>query len=179
MSILEGIRKKVESCRKCDLWLTAKRAVPGEGPSDSPLMIIGEAPGATEEKMGRPFVGRAGRILRDALERHGIKEAYITNVVKHRPPRNRRPNSQEVAACSKFLQQEMYTIRPRVILALGRTAAEYFGIKSKLSEVSGKPFEINGIKVIPCYHPAAVLRNPKLANSFNLAMEAARAEIQD
>ncbi len=178
MSCLDSIGQKVASCKKCDLWLTGMRAVPGEGPLNSRIMIVGEAPGTTEEKMGRPFVGRGGKLLRNALDKHGIKNAYITNVVKHRPPKNRRPNGEEIAACSEFLQQEIGAIRPRAILALGRTAVEYFGIMSKLSEVNGRPFEVNGIKVIPCYHPAAILRNPNLADKFNLAIEIARGEIQ-
>ncbi|MCL4344517.1 MAG: uracil-DNA glycosylase [Nitrososphaerota archaeon] len=146
----------------------------GEGPADSKIMIVGEAPGANEEKVGRPFVGRGGKLLRKTLEKFEIKNPYITNVVKHRPPENRKPKKEEIIACSDFLECEINAVKPHVILALGKTAAEYFGIKSRLSEVNGKIFEIKGIKVVACYHPAAVLRNTNLTDEFNQAIGQAK-----
>ncbi len=174
MSYLEDLVQKIVICKKCDLWSMGIRAIPGEGPVDSRIMIVGEAPGANEEKVGRPFVGRGGKLLRNALDKFGIKNPYVTNIVKHRPPNNRKPKKEEIAACSEFLQFEINTIRPAVILALGRTAIEYFGIRLKLSEVNGKVFLVNDIKVVACYHPAAVLRNLNLIDEFNRAIEQAK-----
>lgn len=174
MNSLEDLAQKIVLCKKCDLGLIGTRAVPGEGPANSPIMIVGEAPGANEEKSGMPFVGRGGKLLRNTLIKFGIKNPYITNVVKHRPPENRKPKKEEITACSEFLEYEISAVNPRVILALGRTAIEYFGINSRLSDANGKVFLVKGRKVIACYHPAAVLRNINLTEEFNRAIEQAK-----
>ncbi|MEM3811201.1 MAG: uracil-DNA glycosylase [Conexivisphaerales archaeon] len=177
MSALEDLRRKIVLCKKCDLGSIGSRVVPGEGSVYPQIMIVGEAPGVNEEKVGRPFVGRGGKLLRNSLEKFGIRNVYITNVVKHRPPKNRKPKKEEISACSAFLEFEINAIKPRVILALGRTASEYFGVKSRLSEANGKVFTVNGIKVIACYHPAAVLRNVNLKDEFNRAIKQAKSFI--
>ncbi|MGC8661659.1 MAG: uracil-DNA glycosylase [Nitrososphaeria archaeon] len=171
---MEDLAREVILCKKCDLWSMGTRAVPGVGPANSPIMIVGEAPGANEEEAGRPFVGRGGKLLRNTLTKFGIKNPYITNVVKHRPPKNRKPKKEEITMCSEFLEYEINAVNPRVILALGRTAIEYFGIMSRLSEANGKVFVVKGRKVIACYHPAAVLRNINLTDEFNRAIEQAK-----
>ncbi len=167
---LERIRERVEQCRACELWRQATRAVPGEGPEDSPVMVVGEAPGREEDAQGRPFVGRAGRLLRKILESYGLRKIYITNVVKHRPPGNRRPRRKEVDACSGFLLEEIEAIRPRIIIALGATASKFFTGKEGVGELSGRVLEYRGSRLIVTYHPAAVLRNPRLRKDLEASI---------
>jgi len=171
---LEDLREKINFCKICTLGLTSNKAVAGEGSAHSRIIIVGEAPGANEENDGRPFVGRGGKLLRNTLNEFKVNDVYITNIVKHRPPKNRRPTQKEIVACSPYLKFEIDFIKPEVILALGRTAIEYFGIHDKLSQVNGKVFTWNGIKIVACYHPAAVLRNPNLLPDFRHAVEQAK-----
>lgn len=174
MNELEDLREKINFCKICTLGLTGNRAVAGEGSAHSRIMIVGEAPGANEEKEGRPFVGRGGKLLRNTLEEFKVNDVYITNIVKHRPPKNRRPTQKEIITCSPYLKFEIDFIGPEVILALGRTSIKYFGITGKLSEINGKVFTRNGIKIVACYHPAAVLRNPHLLPDFRRAVKQAK-----
>ena len=143
-------------------------------------MLVGEAPGETEDRLGRPFVGRAGRLLRTSLRLLGIpeEEVYITNVVKCRPPNNRTPTLEEMRICGEYLRLEVFLVKPRIIVALGRVATAFFLNKSpnsvKLSKLRGKIFSYHGYSVYPTYHPAAVLRNPSLGDIFREDLEKAR-----
>lgn len=167
---LEELKKRIFECKKCALHV-AGRGVPGEGPP-AKLMIVGEAPGAEEQAIGRPFVGRAGRLLRELLKDEGVNVFYITNVVKHRPPNNRRPTEEEVLACKEYLEEEIAAVKPKVILALGSTAIGFFTGDKR---VGGTRVVKKGeVYYVLTYHPAAVLRNPKLRDELVNAIKAAK-----
>jgi DNA polymerase len=137
--------------------------VPGEGNPRARLVLIGEGPGATEDETGRPFVGAAGQLLDRMLAAVGLErdEVFITNVVKCRPPQNRKPLPDEVASCIPYLHRQLAIIRPKVILLLGGTAAEaLLNSRQSLGQFRGKVHHYAGIPVVATYHPAALLRNP-------------------
>jgi DNA polymerase len=152
-------------CKKCPLHSQGrKQIVFGEGDPSSGIVFIGEGPGKDEDIIGKPFVGRAGKLLTKLMEKAGIKreEIYITNVVKCRPPGNRTPAGIEITACaSRILIRELEIIKPKIICCLGATAARtLLGKETRISKIRGKIIEISGIKIIPTYHPAYLLRNP-------------------
>jgi uracil-DNA glycosylase family 4 len=160
---LDALVPVIEACRKCQLGHSRLHSVPGEGDSRAGLVVVGEAPGATEDETGRPFVGRAGQLLNDILKAIGLKreEVFICNVLKCRPPGNRDPEPLEVAACSPYLHRQLELLGPRVILAMGRPAAHaLLGSNASLNELRGKVHRYRGIPTIVTYHPAALLRNP-------------------
>jgi DNA polymerase len=160
---LEAIAEVVRACTRCPLCHGRTHAVPGEGDPDAGLMVIGEGPGEQEDLSGRPFVGRAGELLDKILASVDVPRsaAHIANVVKCRPPRNRAPLPDERAACLPYLYQQIALVRPRVLLALGATAAEsLLGVKKPLGELRLKVHRFNGIPLVVSYHPAALLRNP-------------------
>ena len=164
---------EIMSCRKCPLHKYRKNPVPGEGSCKAEIMFVGEAPGAREDEMGRPFVGAAGKLLTELLESIGLKrsEVYITNVVKCRPPTNRDPTEEEISACSPYLLRQIRIIRPKIIVALGRYAGKFLYTQAGLRWISmgknhGRVIEgvIEGVpvKIMATYHPAAALYYPKL-----------------
>jgi len=160
---LDDVVKLVASCTRCPLHATRTNAVPGEGPADARLVVVGEGPGANEDELGRPFVGRAGKLLDDILAAIGCprETVYIANVVKSRPPNNRKPQGDEIEACLPFLYRQLEIIRPRVILAMGATAAEsLLAARGSLASLRNKVHVFRGIPLIVTYHPAALLRNP-------------------
>lgn len=149
-------------CRRCGLRENAKRVVFGEGSENSKLMIVGEAPGAEEERLGRPFVGAAGKLLNKILAAAGLRreELYITNIAKCRPPGNRLPKKDEADQCFVYLVRQIELIKPRLIVCLGTLATQYLiHRQTKVTAVRGEVFEKGGIKIIPTYHPAALLRD--------------------
>lgn len=160
---LDDVAALVRGCRKCDLYRTAKHPVPGEGSPHARLVCVGEAPGATEDETGRPFVGQAGQLLTKILEAINLRrdEVFIVNVLKHRPPGNRNPRPDEVEACRPYLVRQLEIIQPSVILALGTFAAQAL-LETKLSigKLRGAIHRYHGIPVVVTYHPAALLRNP-------------------
>lgn len=163
---LENIRLAVEECRKCRLANTRTHAVPGEGNYSTELMFIGEAPGYDEDQQGRPFVGRAGRLLTDIIKAMGLtrEEVFIANVIKCRPPDNREPMSDEITACSPYLFSQIDTLQPKLIVTLGRySTTTILGLQeqTRMSDLRGRFFTFRGIKVMPTYHPAYLLRNEK------------------
>ncbi|MBI2605163.1 MAG: uracil-DNA glycosylase [Deltaproteobacteria bacterium] len=162
-SSLEDIRADLGDCKRCKLCGTRKTIVFGEGNPRARLMFIGEGPGEQEDLQGRPFVGRAGQLLDKIIEAMGLKreDAYIANVVKCRPPANRRPEPEEVAACEPVLFRQIDAIAPEVIVALGATALECL-LKSdaKITKARGTFIDYRGRKLLPTYHPAYLLRNP-------------------
>jgi len=161
---LDELAKQIINCKNCGLCETAINAVPGEGNADSEIVFIGEAPGATEDQTGRPFVGRAGKLLEFMLGQIGYKreDIWIGNIIKHRPPDNRDPMPEEIKACQPFLTRQLEIINPKIIVTLGRFAMNYFALDAKISLDHGKPLEIKSHIVYPVYHPAAGLRNPKM-----------------
>ena len=163
LDTLEAVAAAVEACRKCALGQTRHNSVPGEGDPHAGFVCVGEAPGATEDETGRPFVGRAGKLLEDILKAIGFGRAdvFICNVLKCRPPDNRDPEPLEVAGCSPYLHRQLELIRPRVILALGRPAVRaLLGTNASLGDLRGKLHRYRGIPLVVTYHPAALLRNP-------------------
>lgn len=160
---LKGVARLIGDCTKCGLCRSRKNTVPGEGKATARLVIVGEGPGAREDETGRPFVGRAGELLTDILKAIGLprEEVYICNVVKCRPPQNRKPAQDEIEACFGYLCRQLEIIRPAVILAMGGTAAEtLLATKQSLGSMRNKVHEFRGIPVVVTYHPAALLRNP-------------------
>jgi len=138
--------------------------VPGEGNPDAAVMLVGEAPGATEDQEGRPFVGRAGKLLDELLAEAGLarEDVYITNVVKARPPRNRDPRAGEVAHHMPWLEAELALVRPGLVVPLGRHALAHFTDGAKISDVHGTEMTARGRSLFPLYHPAAALRGGAL-----------------
>jgi len=151
---MEEINRQVQSCRKCRLWQGAKHGVTGEGPLDARVMFVGQNPGAEEDEQGRPFVGRAGKYLTKTLAEFGIKreEVYITNIVKHTSPQNRKPYPDEVEACLPYLVEQIGIIKPKIIVLLGASAKE-------------TP-RLEGIEYVEIIHPSAAMRFTKMRQRF-------------
>lgn len=162
---LEALASEIRGCRRCPLHEGRTLAVPGEGPAGADLFLIGEAPGREEDAAGRPFVGSAGKIIERLLGDAGIsrEETFVTNVVKCRPPKNRAPKADEVAACRPYLEAQVDAVRPKVLVTLGATGLRsLFGAGEELAAARRKALQYQGIPVIGTYHPAAVLYNRKL-----------------
>ncbi|WP_422732670.1 uracil-DNA glycosylase [Methylomarinovum tepidoasis] len=154
---------EIARCTACDLHKTRTHTVPGTGDRHADWMLIGEGPGEQEDLKGEPFVGRAGKLLDEMIRALGYRreQVYLCNVVKCRPPGNRDPRPEEVAACEPFLQRQIALVRPRIILAVGRIAAQaLLRTKAPLARLRGKVHDYDGIPLIVIYHPAYLLRNP-------------------
>jgi DNA polymerase len=163
VTTLHGVAELVAPCTRCRLCEARIHTVPGEGPDTARLVCVGEGPGRTEDETGRPFVGQAGELLTKILAAIGLArdQVYICNVVKCRPPQNRTPLYDEIAACVPYLFRQIEILAPRVILAMGNTAAQtLLGTKQSLGALRGKVHRFRGIPLIVTYHPAALLRNP-------------------
>lgn len=164
MPSLEEIASMVEDCKKCKLWKYRQHAVPGEGPSNASIVIIGRNPGVEEDRQGRPFVGRAGKFLEKLLGLAGIerKHAFITNPVKCFTPRNREPEPDEVKACTPFLYQQLDALKPKLIVALGNLALKVLTGKEGVGKHRGRVLIYKHSKVFCTYHPSAALRFPAI-----------------
>ena len=174
---LEELNNIIKNCKKCGLYQYRKNPVPGEGPRNAEIMLVGEAPGRFEDLQGKPFVGAAGKLLNEIFQIVGIdrKDVYITNIVKCRPPNNRDPTDEEIKKCTPYLDIQISIIKPKLIFALGRHSSKYlvekFGGKfTSISSIHGKIFKFNTLignfYLIPVYHPAAAIYNPILKNSI-------------
>jgi uracil-DNA glycosylase family 4 len=160
---LEEIRKELGDCRRCKLHRTRRTLVFGEGNGKAKLMLIGEGPGYDEDTQGRPFVGKAGQLLTKILQAIHLRreEVYITNIIKCRPPQNRNPELDEIQSCHPFLLRQIEAIQPKIICALGTFAAQtLLKTDAKITTLRGRFHHLGGIKIIPTYHPAYLLRNP-------------------
>ena len=159
-----ALEEAIHACRACVLCEKRTQAVPGVGDRQARWMFVGEGPGAEEDRRGEPFVGQAGRLLDNMLAALGLRrgeDVYIANAVKCRPPHNRTPESAEIAACAAFLDRQIALVRPRLLIALGRPAAQVLlGREVSIAGARGKRFERGGVPVIVTYHPAYLLRNP-------------------
>ncbi|MEP7177136.1 MAG: uracil-DNA glycosylase family protein [Gemmatimonadales bacterium] len=163
LATIDAVAERIRTTYCCDLCPNRTHAVPGEGDPRAELVLVGEGPGATEDATGRPFVGQAGQLLDSILDAIEVPRSsvYITNIVKCRPPQNRKPLPDEIAACLPYLHRQLELLQPKVILAMGGTAAEaMLGVKKSLGELRGKVHTYNGIPLVVTYHPAALLRNP-------------------
>ncbi len=175
---LSQLQKIIKGCTKCGLARTRKNVVPGEGDPNARLVFVGEAPGEDEDIQGRPFVGRAGKLLDQLIERIGLRrgDVYICNVLKCRPPNNRDPEPDEVAACKDYLATQLSLIKPKVICTLGRHAYNtLFGVDEKITRIRGKLTLYNGTKLLPTFHPSYLLRNQTKMNEAWEDMEKLKA----
>ncbi|MFO8082849.1 MAG: uracil-DNA glycosylase [Desulfobacterales bacterium] len=151
---LESLNNEIRNCKKCKLWKNAQNAVPGEGDTGAKVMLVGQNPGKKEDETGRPFVGRAGKYLDKILKKYCMerKILFITSVVKHASPDNRKPKADEIDACLPYLEEQIRLIRPKVIVLMGKVAWKI-------------PRQEN-IEYIETYHPAAAMRFPKIKKKF-------------
>lgn len=163
--------QEIQACRACPLCQARMHTVPGDGNLNADIMIIGEGPGAEEDKQGLPFVGAAGKLLDQMLDTIGLtrEQVYISNIVKCRPPANRVPKPDEVAACIGYLEKQIEMVNPKIIVLLGATALNnWFSKDMRITKVRGQWFEKQGRHVIATFHPAALLRDPrKKPDSFD------------
>lgn len=162
------LAQQIAVCEKCQLHLSRKKSVPGEGNIHSKILFIGEGPGLNENETGRPFVGQAGNFLNELLSMAKLKrqDVFITNVVKCRPPANRDPLPEELTACSSFLDEQIRLIDPLVIVTLGRfSMGRYFPL-ARISSIHGKGHWVDGRMIVPMFHPAAALHQPNLRDSI-------------
>lgn len=160
---LARLAEEVERCRRCALYRTRTHAVLSDGTPDAELMFVGEAPGRDEDLQGTPFVGAAGQLLTKMIEAMGLKRerVYICNVLKDRPPANRTPLPEEMDACLPFLLEQIAIVQPRVICVLGAVAAKaLLGPHVSITKIRGEVREVQGIPLVPTFHPAYLLRNP-------------------
>ena len=165
LQILSSITDRINQCNACPLSEKEWKRVPGEGNADAKIVFVGEAPGAAEQETGRPFVGRAGKLLTNMIKAMNCtrEDVYIVNVCKCRPPQNRKPTSDEMKSCEPFLKEQLAVIQPKVIITLGATATEaLLGVGLGITKRRGIWEEYEGVKVMPTFHPAACLYNPNL-----------------
>ena len=180
---LASVARDASTCTACGLFATRTQVVPGEGSPSATLVFVGEAPGAREDRAGRPFVGASGRLLDDLLASIGLRreEVFILNTVKCRPPENRNPQRSEIAACAPLLSRQLAALQPRVIATLGRHALAVFAPSAKIAEVHGRPYaqtasaQHGGAVLFPLYHPAAALHNGSLRPTLERDMASLRA----
>lgn len=163
LSELTDLYAQIAVCQECSLAQGRSRTVPGEGPENADIMFIGEAPGYHENRLGRPFVGAAGRFLEDLLASINMRreDVYICNVIKCRPPNNRDPLRNEIEACRQYLDRQVELIKPRLIVTLGRHSMARYLPRAGISKVHGEPVKLGDFIVLPLFHPAAALHQPK------------------
>lgn len=171
---LRSLAEEIGSCRRCPLAEGRTKAVPGEGPAGAEILLVGEGPGRDEDRAGRPFVGRAGSILDRCLEEAGIDRSriFITNVVKCRPPENRRPYRGEVDACRIYLDSQIELLRPKAVILMGNAAARAVLDAEGIAELRGR---VHRGRFIVTFHPAAILRNGNLREAFVADLRGGRA----
>jgi len=160
---LGAVREWIGDCQRCKLAKGRKNIVFGQGNPRAELMFVGEAPGAEEDEQGLAFVGRAGQLLTKIIEAIGLRreDVFIANVLKCRPPQNRNPEPDEITSCQPFLERQIEVIRPKVIVGLGKFGGQWLlKTAEPISRIRGRVGDYNGIKAIPTYHPAFLLRNP-------------------
>ena len=159
---LEELKNEIQNCTKCKLYKNRRNVVVGQGNPNADIMFIGEGPGADEDIQGEPFVGKAGQLMNKAFQGLGIKreEVYIANIVKCRPPSNRTPEKEEAEACLDYLRNQVVLVKPKIVVLLGNTALKnILGYEFSISSARGKWIEKKGIKYMPTFHPAALLRD--------------------
>jgi DNA polymerase len=166
--ILAEIAAEVKVCPKCELSRTRTHAVPGDGNSNAQIMFVGEGPGWHEDQQGKPFVGAAGKFLNELLAIAGLKreDVFITNVVKCRPPGNRDPMPDEIAACAPYLDRQIAAINPDVIVTLGRFSMSRWFPGERISRIHGQPKRVDSRLIVPMYHPAAALHQSALRGAI-------------
>jgi len=187
--LMRAVAEEVVACRRCELWRQRRNPVPGEGNVDAAVIFVGEAPGYWEDVKGRPFVGAAGELLDELLSGIGLSrdDIYIANLLKCRPPENRDPSSDEVAACTPFLNRQIQIIGPRLIVTLGRHATSYVlseaGFPAEgITKLHGRIFtgRLLGLQLImiPMFHPAAALYNVKYRRGLEDDFQIVKSELE-
>ncbi len=188
---INKIIKEIKGCKKCGLHKEAQNAVAGEGSLNAEIVFVGEAPGFNEDKQGKPFVGRAGKILDELLESINFSrnDIYITNIIKHRPPKNRNPTNEEIIACGPYLDKQLGIIQPKIICCLGNFSTKYifekYGLKDNIqgiTKIHGKIFKVSTLvgtlKIMPLFHPAVATYNPRkidvLKKDFQILKEVSK-----
>jgi uracil-DNA glycosylase len=166
MAIAE-LNEKIGNCRKCRLWRDARNAVPGEGPFYARVMLVGQNPGAEEDKTGRPFVGRSGKFLNKVLAQNGFtrEKMFVTGLVKHTSPRNRKPLPDEIAACAPYLKAQIELIQPEIVVLMGVVAQQ-------------AP-RLEGVEYVKTVHPSAAMRFPKMREKFEKDFAALRRRLRE
>jgi DNA polymerase len=159
------LNEQIKNCRKCRLWMGARNAVPGEGSLHAKIIIVGQNPGAEEDRTGKPFVGRAGKFLNAVLNKIGVEreELFVTNIVKHVTPKNRKPLPDEIAACVPYLVDQVSEIKPRIVVLMGAVAWQ-----APRSE---------GVAYVETYHPSAAMRFPKIRKKFEEDLRALKERV--
>ncbi len=177
----EELYAEIRACTRCALATTRTNAVPGEGPIDADVLFIGEAPGANEDRLGRPFVGQAGAFLEELLAEAGLRreEVYICNVLKCRPPGNRDPLPGEIEACRGYLDRQIDLIDPAVVVTLGRYSMARYFPNQTISRIHGRPKRIGTRVYVPMYHPAAALHQQSLRETIVNDFRALRQVIEE
>ncbi len=176
------LNEKIAACQKCGLCTYINNKVPGQGDAGARLMLIGEGPGAEEDRQGLAFVGAAGQLLTKMLAAIDLKrdEVFICNIVKCRPPQNRQPTPEEAAACLPYLRAQFALVRPQVVALLGATAAKaILGEQARITRDRGKWVERKGVYFMPTYHPAALLRDPDKKRDAWLDLQAIRRKLEE
>jgi DNA polymerase len=165
---LHDLSGEIAVCGKCDLSKTRTKAVPGEGNPDADIVFIGEGPGFHEDQQARPFVGPAGKFLDELLASIGLRrqDVYICNVIKCRPPGNRDPLPGETAECKSWLDKQLEIIKPKVIVTLGRFSMSRYFQGQSIGRIHGQPKRIDGVLIVPMYHPAAALHQGSLRRTI-------------
>lgn len=165
---LHDLSEQVAACPKCALSKTRTKAVPGAGDPHADIVFIGEGPGYNEDQQGLPFVGQAGKFLDELLASIDLRreDVYITNVIKCRPPNNRDPQPGEIEACAPWLEQQLDIIKPRMIVTLGRFSMSRYFQGQTIGRIHGRPKKIDGVVVVPMYHPAAALHQANLRGTI-------------
>jgi len=180
MMTLESIRAELGDCQRCKLAPRRTNIVFGSGNPKAELVFVGEAPGSDEDQQGLPFVGRAGQLLTKIIESINLKreDVYICNVLKCRPPENRNPEPDEVAACNPFLKHQLATIKPKIVCCLGTFAAQtVLQTTTSIGKLRGQFFDMDGMRVIATFHPAYLLRSPDKKREVWEDMKQIRAEL--
>ncbi|HXK59484.1 MAG TPA: uracil-DNA glycosylase [Acidobacteriota bacterium] len=179
---LEALRAEIGDCQRCKLAPRRTHLVFGSGNPDAELMFVGEGPGEDEDLQGLPFVGKAGQLLTRIIEAIDLKreQVYIANIVKCRPPNNRTPEPDEIAACRGFVEQQIRHIEPLVIVALGKTAAQtLLNTETPISRLRGRFFDYKGRALMPTYHPSYLLRKPEAKREVWEDMKAVREKLKE
>jgi len=182
--LLAQVEEQIKKCHKCRLSRTRTNTVPGSGPEDAKIAFIGEAPGYNEDKQGKPFVGKAGRLLDQLLRsvRISRRDVWIGNILKCRPPRNRDPHVDEIRSCSPYLDLQLQEIHPELVCTLGRFATKHFLGDILISEEHGHPIKVGHFIVLPLYHPAAALRSNSvlkdLKKDFKVIPEVLQGDVE-
>jgi len=178
---LDNIALELKNLKQGELYKTATQAVPGEGNPDTDILFIGEAPGFSEDQLGRPFVGNSGKLLDKMLLSISLsrEDIFITNIIKHRPPDNRDPLPEEIKIYTPFLKRQIRIIQPKIIATLGRFSMNLFLPEEKISQAHGRLFQVGPYHIFPLYHPAAALRAGSILKELENDFQKLKAILND